>query len=307
MTAQAGLWPRGLVTALVTPLSNDDVDLGRFGDLVEQQIRDGVAGLVVGGGTGEFSVLTLDERERVAAEAVRVAANRIPVIVQTGALATNDSIRLSKSAAESGAAGLLVASPFGEPINWRERLTFYEQVNAAVEVPIMVYNTPAAGLLAFGQIQELAELSNVSAVKDSSGDAILIGDLLTWAAESANDFFVYVGLDSLIADALTAGAPGALLGVGNFLAPELVPLIKQLQDGHATPGRDERWHAMRRLLRFMENSENYVALVKEGCALRRFDVGPVRAPFLMPTRDEAAAFAVLLSEIEEVFTLAVTN
>jgi 4-hydroxy-tetrahydrodipicolinate synthase len=288
------VWPQGLITALVTPLKDDELDLETVGVLVEAQVQAGVKGVVVCGGTGEYGALTLDERERLAEEVTRVADGRVRVLVQTGTLATRDGLRLVEHAGRIGADGLLVASPFGEPINWRERLGFYREVDRTTELPIMIYNTPPSGLLTVDQIIALAELENVAAIKDSSGDMVLLGDLV-----DLGELAVYVGMDSLVAPAVMSGADGALVGVSNFVAPELVWVIEQLRQGSGVLGESTPWWpAMRRLLRFMESSSNYIALVKRGCALRGLDVGTVRKPYLLPDADETDKLKELLSALE---------
>lgn len=91
----------------------------------------------------------------------------------------------------------------------------------------MIYNTPPSGLLDLEQIQQLATLPNVTAVKDSSGDQELMGDLLAWAASA--DFAVYVGQDSFLYDAVGAGARGAIVGMADFAPADFVELLATLQ------------------------------------------------------------------------------
>lgn len=287
-------WPLGLMTALVTPMRDQELNLDTLQALVDFQVEVGVAGLVIGGGTGEYGALRVDERISLAREAVRAADGRVPVVVQTGALATRDAIALSREAEASGAVGLLVASPFGEPINWRERRRFYEQVDASVTLPIMIYNTPPSGILSLEQIQDLAELPNVGAVKDSSGDHVLVGDLLAWS--EATDFKVYVGADTLLYDAICAGARGAVLGMGSFAPEPISDLLESLGRDGPTDESSRLWRRLRPLLRFMEESLNYIALCKAGCHLRGLDVGDVRLPYLMPPADELSEFARMVRE-----------
>jgi 4-hydroxy-tetrahydrodipicolinate synthase len=288
-------WPSGLITALVTPLRGDELDVGALETLIDAQVAARVGGILVCGGTGEFGVLTLHERRPIAEHAVRHAAGRVPITVNVSALATRDAVELSVHAQVAGAAGILVASPFGEPLNWRERAAFYRDVNASVDLPIMLYNTPIAPLLTVEQIASLVELSNVSAIKDSGGDAIFIADLVEMIGPE--ELSVYVGIESLLADALLAGARGALLGVGNFLATTLVPLVAAFAGGDNDEGTAARWRDVRRLLRFIENAPNYVALVKAACAVCGTEVGDVRPPFLMPTPEEVSEFRGLLAAV----------
>ena len=289
-------WPAGVLTALVTPLGNDELDVDALGHLIEYQIAAGVSGVVIGGGTGEYGALSLEERRRLAREAVRIIDGRVAAVVQTGALATRDAIALSRDAESIGATGLLVASPFGEPINWTERRHFYAEVTASVELPIMIYNTPPSGLLTLDELKVLANLPNVSAVKDSSGDPVFMGDVLTWSAHA--DFAVYVGLDSSLYDAISAGARGAVFGAANVVPGPVSDVARDLRQNGPSRDSYQRWQPLRGFLRFMENSPNYMALCKAGCELNGIHVGQVRPPYLMPEPAEITELASRLTEIQ---------
>jgi 4-hydroxy-tetrahydrodipicolinate synthase len=290
-------WPAGLLTALVTPLHKDEIDRGSLERLVQYQIDNGANGLIVSGGTGEYSALSFEERRRLIGDVVVSAASRIPVIAATGCLSTRDAINLSQHAQAVGVKGILVVSPYGEPISWRERYAYYAAVAASVTVPMMIYNTPPAGLLNFEQIKQLAELEHVSAVKDSSGDAELMGDLVTWA--KPRHFGVYVGKDSFLYEAITMGATGAVFGAANFLPSELSKLIGMLQTSGGTLESLELWSRVRPLLRLMEQASNYVGLCKTGCKVRGLDVGEVRPPYLMPEADEVQLLMKSLERLAE--------
>jgi 4-hydroxy-tetrahydrodipicolinate synthase len=292
-------WPVGLLTALVTPLREDAVNVAVLHELVEQQYRSGAGGIVIGGGTGEFGALDLAERRQLTAQAVAAAQGRIPIIAQTGALATRDAVSLSQTAQAAGATALMVASPFGEPITWDERFAFYATVSAEVDLPIMIYNTQPAGLLSFSQVERLTALPRVSAIKDSSGDPEFLGDLLAWAD---SDVAVYVGFDSLLYDAIAGGARGAVLGTGNLLPGVLSDLARSLRERGATAESRAFWNShLRPLLRSLEQSPNYVALCKAAVAARGLAVGPVRPPFLMPEQAAVDELSRLVIETVQAF------
>lgn len=292
-------WPAGVLTALVTPFQDDEVDLGALEALVEHQISGGVGGLVVGGGTGEFYTLTLAERQLLAAETVRAVGGRLPVIVQTGALATRDAVALSRQAEAVGASALMVASPYGDPINWAERFRFYEIVSGAVSLPVMIYNTPPSGFLTFEQIRELAELPNITAVKDSSGSSELMGDLLAWAGP---EFGVYIGSDNLLYEAIGLGARGVVFGTANLIPGQLSALVEALRETGGTPALQALWQQqLRPFLRFVEGSPNYMALCKAGLAVLGVPVGNVREPFLMPEQSEVDELARRLDALADAF------
>jgi 4-hydroxy-tetrahydrodipicolinate synthase len=292
-------WPAGLLTALVTPMKDDDIHVAALRPLVDVQIDAGISGFVVGGGTGEFGALTVAERTLLAEGAIAAVDGRVPVIVQTGALSTRDAVSLSRHAERVGATAIMVASPFGEPISWPERVAFYELITAAVSLPVMIYNTPPSGLLTMSHIRQLAELPHVSAVKDSSGSSELMGDLIEWV--DGTDFAVYVGADSLLYDAVRAGARGAVFGAGNVIPGPLSALARSLHDHGATAESAALWRRVRPLLRFMECSSNYVSLCKAGLAVQGVDVGEVRAPYLMPDAEEVKEFSERLRAVTRAF------
>jgi len=296
----SSFWPAGLMTALVTPLVDDELDEKALFTLIDRQIAAGVSGLVVGGGTGEYGALSLDERRRLAEAAVAAVAGRVPVVLQTGCLTTRDAVALSRHAEAGGADAIMVASPFGESINWRERWRFYQVLTEAISLPTMVYNTPPSGLLTFEQAVDLAQLPHVSAIKDSSGSPELMGDLISYAA-TRDDFGVYVGLDSLLYDAVAAGARGAVFGAANIIPGPLSSLARSLREDGPTPESRALWSHVRPFLRYMEKSPNYMALCKACLHLQGLAVGDVRMPYLMPEESEVNGLAVLLEEVERAY------
>jgi 4-hydroxy-tetrahydrodipicolinate synthase len=283
-------------------MKGDGIDAAATKELIERQVRAGVGGVVVAGGTGEHGALSLDERADLTRVVAEAANGRLPFIVQTGALTTRDAVKLSQDAQQIGAAGLLVPAPYGEAVNWREKQAYYETINDSVSLPIMLYNTSTAGLMALEQIAQLAELSNVSAIKQSSGDATALGDIVTWSR--TRDFAVYTGWDDQLAPAALAGAHGALLGAGNVVPELIVQVLDLCYRRQLDSEFEEAWGRLRRFLRFLGTSENYVSVVKLAIQLRGLDVGDVRRPYLMPRGDEREALVAELRLIDAVLTRA---
>ena len=192
----------------------------------------------------------------------------------------------------------MVISPFGEPISWAERLRFYADIDSVTGLPIMLYNTPPAGLMTMAQVEALAALEHVSAIKDSSGDVVFLGDLLAFAGEQ--DLAVYVGYDSLLTFAAASGARGVLFGVANLVPEALIAAMRASEAGdHDMLARI--WPPLRALLRFMEDCSNYVALCKAGVTADGLDVGDVRPPFLMPDANERRDLQAHLAAVSDAF------
>ncbi|WP_375399729.1 dihydrodipicolinate synthase family protein [uncultured Amnibacterium sp.] len=281
-------WPRGLMTALVTPLADDEIDVAALGRLIDYQVDAGAKGLVIGGGTGEFGSLSLAERAELAEHVVALADGRLTVVVQTGALATRDAVWLSRRAQQAGADALLVISPFGEAINWRERYDYYGQVTASTTLPVMIYNTPPAGLLDLEQLMQLSTLPTVGAVKDSAGDSMFLNDLL--AARPEHGLEVYLGSDTMLLEGLLAGVTGCVFGVTSFIPGPIAHLVERSFAGASSQELLPIWGALRPFLRFVEESSNYMSFCKVGCRRIGIDAGAVRSPYLMPDPAEIELF-----------------
>src|ERR1700750_1618284 len=99
---------KGVITALITPFRNGEVDEKAFVALVERQISAGVHGLVPVGTTGETATLSHEEHRRVVELCVQTAAGRVPVIAGAGSNSTDEAIDLARFAKTVGADGILV-------------------------------------------------------------------------------------------------------------------------------------------------------------------------------------------------------
>ena len=98
----------GVGTALITPFRDGKVDEDAFVRLMEFQIREGAAALIVAGTTGEGSTLSSEEHARLVALAVETVKGRVPVIVGTG---SNDTAAATRTACEVGADAVLLVTP----------------------------------------------------------------------------------------------------------------------------------------------------------------------------------------------------
>ena len=136
----------GLSAFPLTPIRDDRVDERAFVGLVERLVTAEVDSIGALGSTGAYPYLTRDERRRVARLAVD-HAGAVPVVVGIGALRTTDVLACAEDAQAAGAAGLLLAPVSYQPLTPDEVHGLFEQVTAAVDVPVIVYDNPNALLL----------------------------------------------------------------------------------------------------------------------------------------------------------------
>ena len=264
----------GVLPALITPFADDGsaIDTGALAANVERLIGGGVAGLVPGGSTGEFTTLTHPERRELVETTVEAAAGRVPVVAGTGALSTRETMELSVHAEQAGAAAVMIVPPFYDALSWRELLAHYTAVADAIEIPIMYYNLPSAtGVkLTAAQLRELP----VTCLKDTSGDAVAATELIQTGGPTLLN-----GWDTLTFGALAAGVRAVVWGTASILPEQCVELHRLLIDDIDLPAARELWARLWPLCQFLEG-QSYAATVKTACRLVGDTTGPVRAPLL---------------------------
>ena len=111
-TEPRGMKFAGLTVALVTPFRDGEIDFEALGQLIDWQIEQGTPTLSPVGTTGESPTLTHDEHERVIDFVVGRVAGRARVMAGTGSNSTAEAVRLTKFAAQAGADGALIVSPY---------------------------------------------------------------------------------------------------------------------------------------------------------------------------------------------------
>ncbi|MFT4272944.1 MAG: dihydrodipicolinate synthase family protein [Pantoea sp.] len=291
---------KGVLSAIVTPFTADGekIDEVALRNLVEQGIADGVDGFVPAGGTGEFSVLSHDERLRLVEIVVDQTAGRASVLAHTGATSTREAIAFSRHAQDVGASAIMLATPYYEPIGFNEAFAYYAGVADATDLPICAYNfPPATGLhLDVDFLLKLTrEIPQVKYVKDSSANIMQMSTLIN---EHADEIHFLNGEDVLMLPALMLKAPGMVMGIANFMAPALAKLHQASQSG------DDQtvvtvWRQIYPLICLL-GSGRYNSGVKAACELLGLSVGPVRAPIPQYTNEQKAVLKNVLAEIDPV-------
>jgi len=284
----------GVLVALVTPFTADggEIDAAALEAHVERMIREGVHGLVPAGSTGEFTTLTVAERKQLTELVVKAAAGRVPVVAGTGALTTSEAVDLAAHGAQAGASALMVVPPFYDVVDLPALKELLREIYAASRLPIVYYNIPGATGLSLtpAEIASLADVEGVRYLKDTSGDAVALTELLQSHADRITTFN---GWDTLTFYGIAAGAKGAVWGATNVI-PELSRQLWQALavDGDLVRGR-ELWAKIYPICRLLEQ-HNYAAAVKTGLELTGYPAGPVRKPFTLLGGDARAEFAGLL-------------
>ena len=244
---------KGVITALITPLHDGNVDEAAFATLIERQIAAGVDGLVPVGTTGEGASMDLDEHKHVIDLCVRLVAGRVSVIAGTGSPYTKEAIDLTRHAKAVGADGALIVTPYYIRPSQAGMAAHFEAIADAVQLPILLYNVPSrTGVdLANETVARLAAHPNIVGVKDATGDMSRV----SWMRANIDAAFDLIsGGDPSSLGHMALGGVGVISVTSNVAPEAMVALYDAFMAGDLAAARawQERLIGLHRAL-FLDN------------------------------------------------------
>ncbi|MBX2837561.1 MAG: dihydrodipicolinate synthase family protein [Gammaproteobacteria bacterium] len=283
----------GIYTPVVTPHKpNFDIDKDRFVDTLNMLIEAGVSGLIVAGTTGEYYAQTPEERLELMSLAKSEIADRVPLIVGTGAIRTEDSIYFAQEALRVGADALLVSTPpYAYPTS-REIALHALAIDRAANLPVMLYNYPGRMSVNMDAetLDRLGRSPNFCAIKESSGDP----NRLHMLARDYPHIQLSCGMDDQALEFFAWGAQSWVCAGSNFAPEAHIALHKACAvEGNFTKGR-RIMSAMLPLMRVLEQGGKFVQCIKHGLSLRGIDAGPPRKPLQPLNKDDKRQLAEVI-------------
>jgi 4-hydroxy-tetrahydrodipicolinate synthase len=216
---------------MVTPFDeNLQVDYQRAQELARRLVDLGSDGLLVSGSTGEAVTLTVEEKLRLMAAVVAAVGARVPVWGGTGSNDTAASIALTKEAEKVGVDGVLLVVPAYNKPPQEGMYQHFKAVAEATSLPVMLYNVPGrtASNLLPETVKRLAEIDNIVALKEASGDLDQVSEIIRSVPE---DFYVLSGDDSLTLPILAVGGHGVVSVSGHLIADRMMAMIQAFTAG----------------------------------------------------------------------------
>ena len=275
----------GIYTPVVTPYHDDgSVNWDSLANVIDYLIEAGVHGLITGGSTGENYAQTVAERVEIAQFTKDRIKGRLPLVVGTGTMLTDDSIALAVAAKEMGADSILLASPpYSVPTD-RENALNALAIDRAADLPIMLYNYPHRTGTMMGEefLDRVGRSRNFCGIKESSGDINRVHLL----ARDYPHIQLGCGMDDQALEFFAWGAPFWVCGGSNFLPHEHVALYNAcLVEGNFAKGR-RIMSAMMPLMRVLEQGGKFVQTIKHGVTMNGIDCSVVRRPLKALNKDD---------------------
>lgn len=280
-----------VLTAMVTPFGPDgsvNLDEARrlAAQLVDVQRNDA---LVINGTTGEAPTTTDAEKRELIAAVVSEVGDRARVIAGVGSFDTRHTLELAGQAADAGADGLLVVTPYYSRPPQDAIAAHFLTVAEAVELPIVIYDIPhRTGVpVETATLVELGVHQRIVAVKDAKGQPAVSAEVI-----ARTGLAYYAGDDAMTLPLLAVGGVGVVGTSTHFTGARVKPMIESFLAGDLESAIAQN-AALLPVFTGVFATQGCM-LVKAGLAARGFRPGGLRRPLLEATEEQAAAFVALL-------------
>lgn len=274
----------GLFTAIVTPFNEEgEVDEEGLRNNIEHQLKNGVAGIVPVGTTGESATLSEQEHKKIIEITIDQVNGRALVLAGTGSNNTTEAIDYTRHAKDAGADAALMISPYYNKPTQEGIYQHYKKVAETVDIPIILYTVPSrTGVnIEPETTKRLSEISNIIGIKDASGN---LNQVSAEIKSCRRDFVVLSGDDSLNYPIIALGGRGAISVVSNVAPREESELVKAALQGNMRKAMD--WHYKLYDLAKVLFIETSPAPVKAAMNMMGLAAGNPRLP-LVPVKKES--------------------
>jgi 4-hydroxy-tetrahydrodipicolinate synthase len=275
-----------VITAMVTPFRDDyALDVDGAQSLAAWLLDNGSDAVFVAGSTGESPTLTHSEKSDLLRAVIEAATGKGKVIAGTGTYDTAETIELTKEAERAGADAVVVVTPYYNRPPQRGLNAHFTKVADSTGLPIILYNIPSrtACLIEAETLLRLAEVDNIVAVKDSTGDFQTAGRIMK---ESPPDFDLYSGDDWATFPLCCMGAAGIVSVASHLVGDRIHEMVELIETGDVPSARKIHDDLMP-LFKGLFVTSNPIP-VKVALEIAGRPVGPPRLPLVPATTDERA-------------------
>ena len=281
-----GFVPRGIIPPIITPLTDDgEVNYPVLRQMFNHLIDNGVHGLFPLGTTGEFYAFDDDTYRKILETVKDETRGRVPVYGGANHITTRGVIRLVKICEEVGVDAVSVLTPMFVSQTQDELYAYYKEIAESTSLPIILYNNkPKTNVtITPATVAKLAEIDNIVAVKDSTGDMTNAAEYIRLTRDNDN-FHVLMGRDTLIHAALCYGATGAIASCANVAPRIAADIYDKFMEGDLKGSLDAQFELAP--LRIACGMGTFPAVIKEGLVQQGIPVGKCLAPIGELTPEE---------------------
>ncbi len=266
---------KGVIPALITPFDkNEKLNEQGLRDCINFLIEKKVNGLYITGSTGEFFLMSLEERKKVVEITVDEVRGRIPIVAHIGSIGTHLSIELAQHAQNTGVNAISSLPPFYYNFSNDQIFDFYNDIASSTDLPLIVYNIDNAGLMGFNMLQKLSSIKNVIGVKYTATTHF---DIMRIKKEIGKHFIVYCGSDEMAISGILSGADGLIGSFYNLMPEIFLLIIKALKNNDIQTAKNLQEKA-NTVIFFSLAHKSYFSIIKRGMEWQGINAGYCRKP-----------------------------
>ncbi len=219
---------RGIITALITPFYQGELDKKSFIQIIKNQLIEGVGGFVINGTTGESPTLAEKEVQQLVEWAQVEVSGQVPLILGVGHNSTQKTLSNLEKANQWKLDGALAVTPYYNKPSQEGLLKHFTKLAQSSQIPILLYNVPSRTQVAI-EIPTLLQLTKektIVGVKEASGDPQFYSHLLS--SDLPPDFTVTSGDDGTFLDLIQKGGHGVISVISHFMLSPMKNFLNQV-------------------------------------------------------------------------------
>jgi len=286
----------GIIVALITPFKGDHLDLDSLKEVTNNVVSSGVNSLFVLGSTGEFIMMSFEERLKVV-EALLDHIQKMMVGVNFPSI--YESSMFAKKIQDMGVKNVFSIPPIYHKYREENIVKFFESLSKYSE-NLYLYNFPqAVGYnMQLKTIERLASEGILRGMKYTTSDLVSFLTYMRSLKAIRRDFEVFIGEDRLAADALIYGADGVISGIANVFPKLYLKVYKLIREGKLFEAMEVQKKANEYLDVFY--TESYPETLKKALNYLGFNAGNSRLPIKGTPEEDALIYEAVkaLSELE---------
>ena len=285
----------GAGVAIVTPFNSDEtINYNKLDELLDYHCTHGTDAIIICGTTGESATMTEEEHMQCVKFAIDRVKGRIPVIAGTGSNCTRTAIDMSKEAADYGADGLLLVTPYYNKATQAGLIGHYTAVAKEAKAPIIMYSVASrTGCnIEPATVAELVKnVDNIVAVKEASGNISQVAKIM---ALTDGNIDLYSGNDDQIVPMLSLGAKGVISVLSNVAPQETHDICEKFFKGNVKGSAALQLKALP-LIEQLFCEVNPIP-VKKAMQLMGVECGPLRMPLTEISKEHEQALAKAMKD-----------
>jgi len=287
---------KGIITALITPFYQGELDKNSFIRLIQNQLNEGADGFVLNGTTGESPTLREEEISKIVEWAKVETSRAVPLILGIGHNNTKQAQQNIQKAGKWKMDGALAVVPYYNKPTQEGLKRHFKKIAERSEVPVLLYNVPSRTQLSLdvSTISELSSEKQIQGIKEASGDMKFADELFSSNIKSAFSFLS--GDDSTYLDFAKRGGKGVISVSSHFMLKPMKHFLKRAleKDAKAISEFQKKYKDVLNCLYAVSNP----IMIKQVMYLKKVIQSPeLRLPLCEPEKDLIQKMNQLCSRI----------